>query len=34
MSVNFMKDFDFSKLSHFAIGGAVKPSPGNISIRF
>lgn len=27
MSVNFMKDFDFSKLSHFAIGGAVKPSP-------
>ncbi len=27
MSVNFMGDFDFSKISNYAVGGAVKPSP-------
>jgi len=27
MSVNFMGDFDFSKLINYAEGGAVKPSP-------
>ncbi len=27
MSVNFMKDFDFSKLDNYSFGGAVKPSP-------
>lgn len=27
MSANFMGDFDFSKISNYAVGGAVKPSP-------
>src|SRR6056297_920532 len=36
MAVNFMEDFDFSTLSHYRSGGAVRPNPdqfvGNLEI--